>query len=602
MNCFNKRDLLDKVAYFLLFATIIMFLPLAINNSVVSGFFKDTENKSFDYRQSLLVKNRHLSPSKDIVIISIDDASYEYILDKYGEWPIPRYIYADMLNLIEKQNPKAVIFDLMFIKSRNSSTLTDKYLTDTFNKYNNIYTAMNLDNQAPDVRYPINLPEKVSVKLQNNSDKVNVRDWMSFSNCRPILKTILNGNSHVGMVNIKRSNDGIVRQIPTFFYYKGNYYPYLSLLAGKDLVSDKNNNEFVIDKNSNLLINDKKIPLLENGEVILNWYGKAGRTYQNIPFYKMVEASKSKNLNYDFTDKIVYIGTTAVSLYDAKSTPIDRIYPGVEIHATYLNNILDNSFIKKTPLVVDITIITILALIVWIIVMQSISAVFASISVALIATIYYLISYYLMKYLNLWIIIVLPLVTMIVTFGLAYLAKYLIKSKDFEHQYKLATTDGLTELYNHRYFQDTIKQQVDQSKRYEKEFSLIMIDIDFFKTFNDKYGHQAGDAVLKQVAQVLKKNTRSSDYVCRYGGEEMAIILPNTNYEETMINAERIRKEIEKTSFKLSSTQEEHVTVSMGVATFPECGNTSQDIIKFADEALYYAKENGRNQVGKNNR
>jgi len=316
----------------------------------------------------------------------------------------------------------------------------------------------------------------------------------------------------------------------------------------------------------------------------------------------MVEASKSKNLNYDFTDKIVYIGTTAVSLYDAKSTPIDRIYPGVEIHATYLNNILDNSFIKKTPLVVDITIITILALIVWIIVMQSISAVFASISVALIATIYYLISYYLMKYLNLWIIIVLPLVTMIVTFGLAYLAKYLIKSKDFEHQYKLATTDGLTELYNHRYFQDTIKQQVDQSKRYEKEFSLIMIDIDFFKTFNDKYGHQAGDAVLKQVAQVLKKNTRSSDYVCRYGGEEMAIILPNTNYEETMINAERIRKEIEKTSFKLSSTQEEHVTVSMGVATFPECGNTSQDIIKFADEALYYAKENGRNQVGKNNR
>ena len=125
-----------------------------------------------------------------------------------------------------------------------------------------------------------------------------------------------------------------------------------------------------------------------------------------------------------------------------------------------------------------------------------------------------------------------------------------------------------------------------------------MIDIDYFKKFNDKFGHQAGDAVLKQVASILKKNTRISDYVCRYGGEEMAIILPNTAYEETLKNAERIRKAVEETPFKLSLTQEGQVTISLGISSYDGADETAQDIIKRADNALYKAKENGRNQVG----
>ena len=86
--------------------------------------------------------------------------------------------------------------------------------------------------------------------------------------------------------------------------------------------------------------------------------------------------------------------------------------------------------------------------------------------------------------------------------------------------------DGLTELYNHRYFQETLKNQLEISKRYGQPLSLIIVDIDHFKKFNDTYGHQVGDAVLRQVAQTLKKNSRTTDFVCRYGGEEMSIILP----------------------------------------------------------------------------
>lgn len=118
--------------------------------------------------------------------------------------------------------------------------------------------------------------------------------------------------------------------------------------------------------------------------------------------------------------------------------------------------------------------------------------------------------------------------------------KYLIKSRDFDAQYKLATTDGLTELYNHRYFQEQMQRYVSHSMRYETPFSLIIIDIDFFKKFNDNYGHQSGDAVLRQVAMTLKKNVRTTDIVCRYGGEEMSIILPNTKQEEAIAIAQKL--------------------------------------------------------------
>ena len=285
-------------------------------------------------------------------------------------------------------------------------------------------------------------------------------------------------------------------------------------------------------------------------------------------------------------------------MFDTKSVPIDKIYPGVEIHATYMNNLLDNSFIKKSTSFTNAVIVLLLVLTVTFIVFKSTSAIFATTSTLLLASAYYLASYYVMSLFNIWIEVVVPLFVILVTFAISYLAKYLLKSRDFEYQYRLATTDGLTELYNHRYFQDTLKKQIDTAKRYEQEFSLIILDIDFFKKFNDTYGHQVGDAVLRTVAQILKKNTRVTDYVCRYGGEEMSIILPQTSKKEALIHAKRICDEVAKTPLKVSNNIECNITISLGVSTFPQDGNNSQKIIECADKALYYAKEHGRNQVG----
>ena len=181
----------------------------------------------------------------------------------------------------------------------------------------------------------------------------------------------------------------------------------------------------------------------------------------------------------------------------------------------------------------------ILAVITGFIVMSINSAFAASLASLSVYLIYILAGYYAMKFSNLWLEMIYPLMLAVIAFISAFIVKYFIKSRDFEQQYKLATTDGLTELYNHRYFQEQMRMQIENCKRYETEFSLIILDIDFFKKFNDTFGHQAGDAVLRQVAQTLKRNVRATDIVCRYGGEEMSIILPNTGKDVAHSTAEK---------------------------------------------------------------
>ena len=590
----------------LVLAALLIGFVLLQNNktlkNVIVSFFEVAENRTFDYRQSLQVIHKRPLPNKDIVIVAIDDASLETLWERYGEWPIPRKIYGDLINYLEQKRPQSIIFDLMFIKSLRETELADKYLIDTMNKYSNVYTAMNLDNQPSDVRIPIDLPDRLALNINNNSD-VNIKSKYEFINCRPILEGLIDGKVKIGMTNVMRNNDGIIRYIAPLMLYKGKYYPYLTFKAGADYLAQNNEKNFTIDSNSNLQAFDTKIPLTKDGDAILNWYGPSG-THTIIPMYKVIRDMENPNskgiTNFDFKDKIIIVGTTAMSLHDTKSVPVQEgVYPGVEVHATFFNNMLDNNFIHKTGIVTDIIILACVVAIVGGIVMLSTSTLFAFLSTTLFGIAYLFISYYAMELYNLWIPVVLPIISIMAAFALSFLAKYLMKARDFEYQYKLATIDGLTELYNHRYFQDTLRKQIDIARRYNQAFSLIIIDIDFFKKFNDTYGHQAGDAVLRQVAKILKNNSRATDYVCRYGGEEMTIILPNTSAEDALFNANRICKAVADTPFHLTPVDKVNVTISLGVATFPDNAQTPQDLIEWADKGLYYAKEHGRNQVGR---
>lgn len=588
---FKKISYAIGLFFFALFAFIIL------KNANLASFVDTVENRTFDLRQSILINEGAKKPSEDIVIVAIDDATYEYILDNYGEWPLPRDTYAKVINYLEQQSPRSIVFDLMFVKSIKSSNGADEMLINSFQKYNNIFTSMNFDNQSEDLRIPPELPDKLSLNIQNNS-KIDFSQ-LTFSNCRKILQGIIDATSNIGIINVSRSDDGILRKMPLVVKYKDKFYPQLALKVGLNYLGETQQT-FTIDKHSDLHIGDRRIYLDKDGSAILNWYGPAG-TYTYIPMYQLIKAvnGEKTELDYDFSNKIVYFGTTAASLFDIKTVPTGKIYPGVEVQATYVNNILDNNFIKKVDRGYTIVLSLLLALLIASVVTRVNSAFAASMMSLSTYFVYILIAYYAMRFENLWLELIYPLIFSIVAFTLAYIVKYLIKSKDFEQQYMLATTDGLTELYNHRYFQEQIRMQVEQSKRYSNNFSLIIIDIDFFKKFNDTFGHQSGDAVLRQVAQTLKKNVRATDIVCRYGGEEMSIILPNTTKDEAFATAQKICNRVAEKTFKLTGNNETHVTISLGVSTFPFDGDTAPKIIEAADKKLYNAKNNGRNQVGK---
>lgn len=586
---FKKISYTFGIIFFAIFAFFI------IKNANLSSFIDSVENRTFDLRQTIMINEGAKKASEDIVIIAIDDATYEYILDTYGEWPLPRDIYADMINYLEKQSPRAIAFDLMFVKSIKSKNLADEALINAFKKYDNIFTSMNFDNQSEDLRTPPKFPDKLKLNIENNS-RIDFTG-LSFSNCRTILQGILDATSNIGIINVSRSDDGVLRKMPLVVKYKDEFYPQLALKVGLNILGEPHNT-YEIDKNSDFIIGDRKIYLDKDGSAILNWYGPAG-TYEYIPMYKLIKATKGSKLDYDFSNKIIYFGTTASSLFDIKTVPTGKIYPGVEVQATYVNNIIDNNFIRKVDKGYTIALSVLLALLIASVVTRINSAFSASMISLSTYFIYLLVSYYAMRFENLWLEVIYPLIFSILAFTYAYIIKYLVKSRDFEQQYKLATTDGLTELFNHRYFQEQLRRQLEHCKRYNTSFSLIIIDIDFFKKFNDNFGHQSGDAVLRQVAQTLKRNVRATDIVCRYGGEEMSIILPNTSEEEAFSTAQKICDRVAQHKFKLANGKDTNVTISLGVSTFPKDGDTAETMIASADKRLYDAKNNGRNQVGK---
>ncbi len=160
----------------------------------------------------------------------------------------------------------------------------------------------------------------------------------------------------------------------------------------------------------------------------------------------------------------------------------------------------------------------------------------------------------------------------------------------------MATTDGLTGLTNHRTFQEKFSEMLARAERLGNPLSVIITDIDKFKSVNDTYGHPIGDVVIKRVANILKEQVRNVDLAARYGGEEFAVLLEGTDAQGAKILAERIRQEVEEQTFD-SPLGQFKSTLSLGIATYPSQGAHKQQLIERADKALYYAKEHGRNQV-----
>jgi diguanylate cyclase (GGDEF)-like protein len=174
-------------------------------------------------------------------------------------------------------------------------------------------------------------------------------------------------------------------------------------------------------------------------------------------------------------------------------------------------------------------------------------------------------------------------------------AQAVLRAQLYEQMERMATTDGLTGLTNHRTFQARFDEALATARRYNRKLSLILTDVDHFKSVNDTYGHPTGDQVLKGVARILKETARDTDVVARYGGEEFAIVMPETDAKGALVIAERIRERVMQELFQ-TELGPLRVTLSLGVATFPESSQEKQGLIDLADQCLYFAKRHGRNQ------
>jgi len=166
----------------------------------------------------------------------------------------------------------------------------------------------------------------------------------------------------------------------------------------------------------------------------------------------------------------------------------------------------------------------------------------------------------------------------------------------YQRVQELTITDGLTQVFNRRHFLDRCNEELERSKKLKYCFSFLIVDLDYFKKYNDHYGHLVGDVILREVTKAIKENIRQVDFMGRYGGEELSIVLTETDKEKAGFAAERIRQAIESKSIR-AYDEDLKITVSIGLATFPDDSPDIQGLIERGDEALYIAKEAGRNQV-----
>ena len=170
------------------------------------------------------------------------------------------------------------------------------------------------------------------------------------------------------------------------------------------------------------------------------------------------------------------------------------------------------------------------------------------------------------------------------------------RSRLYKRVQELSITDSLTKIFTRRYCLDRFEEELRRSEELSLLLSFLMIDIDNFKSFNDKYGHLVGDVILKTIAEIIKVSCREIDLIGRFGGEEFMVILPMTSKDGALFVAERIRKAIESRQIK-AFDELLNLTVSIGVASFPQDDRTTQEIMDKADSALYHSKRNGKNKV-----
>ncbi len=527
------------------------------------GLLKRLELASLDF--SFFLRGP-VSYNPRIIIIEITDSD----IAKIGRWPWKRSWLAALTKTLSDLGAKYTYFDI--ILSEASTEEDDALLQEALKVTKNVYLPFVFQESSFEIKNAILPLERFSSYLKGT-----------------------------GAVNIYPDIDGTIRRIPLVFLEKEKTYPHIALKIAMDYLG-LSPEEI---KNRSLPLSDShkriEIPLVEDNKMLINWSGRWSDTFKHYRFLDvlagyqdLIENKKPViNLN-DFKDSICLVAVTAIGLYDIKPVPLQPEYPGIGTIATTLSNILDKRLLYISPVWVNILILYLLALMPALLIFGE-KPLRETFYVILVGCIYFITNFLLFK-MGVVVNLFSPILGLFASYFTVETYNFVRVSVERKNFFKMSVTDGLTGLHNISYFKLLLEIEIGLTKFDPgKKFAIIMCDIDHFKNFNDTYGHQVGDLVLKEVAGTLNNSVRSSDIVARYGGEEMIILLRGGSLNSALSIAEKIKNNVENRVIR-DHDKIYKVTISLGVSDF-KIGDTLEKVIKRADEGLYKAKESGRNRV-----
>lgn len=487
-----------------------------------------------------------------IVVITVDDDSFKYLNKK---WPWRRIMFAYLVDKIAVFNPKVIAFDLSFI-GESDIPEDDNIISEAFAAAGNVLSASYF---TSDFKYM-----KPCKKIADNS-----RGY--------------------GFINKPRDVDFFVRRSRAVLFSKEDKKFDFSLPLKAFALYKNIPIESIKYDGKKVFVGDESFSVDRYGIFPMN-FSLNFNEFKVIPFWQMMKTDFPPEM---FKDKIIIVGPTNEILHDIHNTPLG-LMAGVGINANELLMLLNNNFIEYMPKWLEFLILCFFVIAVSILTFRARKPrIIFKVAGAVI--IFWELG--LLLYLrNIRMDYFAPAALIVASYVGISIYKYfelIVQNISLKTQ---AITDELTGLYAYRYFSLRLHNEIERAKRYNVNVSLVMMDIDHFKKINDTYGHETGNIILKEVAEILKTNTRKADVVFRYGGEELCVLLTHTPKEGAVVYSEKIRQIIATSSFVGSRNIK--VTLSFGVASYPiDNVFSGKEIINAADVALYHSKETGRNKV-----
>ncbi|MFH1189919.1 MAG: CHASE2 domain-containing protein [Candidatus Omnitrophota bacterium] len=561
---------------------VVWILALAVTAIILivyqTNILDRFELLTLDYRFNL---RNHRPGHDDIVFIDMAEDSINVI----GRWPWPRKWHAALIKILSPYKPRAIAFDVIFSEPQDETD--DAALEESIRQAGVVY-----------------MPSVYDIEMEKSATFYKGDGVVAIHEPLDRFRGALKGSGHINAVP---DSDGILRRAPPAIKFRDKTTYQLGIKIGADLLGVREEDISFDPAKRRISLKlpggmVKSVPLDNRNQLIVNWIGKWGKDFAHYSYIDVIKSYASLqegakpliDLNV-FKDKICVIGLTAAGLIDIKPIPIESAYPAVGTNAMIVSSVLKNDFIREVPDWVNLLILVIL----------SISATVAlcdhrllsGIMITVVSIVVYAaLSAALFSVFNVVVVTFYPILA--IGFSYVMTASYtqILQSIERVHLFKQATRDGLTQLYNIRHFNLLFEAEFRNASTLKfRALSVIMADIDNFKHANDTYGHQAGDLILRDVANIIQSKCRALDVVGRYGGEEFIVMLSGAKAVDAMHLAEKIRSAVEERKFRIGNVIYS-TTISLGVAEYSDEA-TKNELAEKADKALYYSKKNGKNQA-----